>query len=311
MDKVTLLKSVFVFSGLEDSLLAEIARHLKEAEFPRGQEIFRQQGSADAFFIIDTGEVTISKVLGPGQEKLLAVLGPGSVFGEMAFFSDSPRTANARARTDAVLFKIERSDFMHFIQTEPKAGLRVLSGLLQVAMDRLEQTSRELATIYQTGKVISSGRRLSEVAAGIRDELLLAVPEAENGAIFLYNEFNEEYDPVAAPEGTKEISPASPLLVRVKEKLGEVIINDPGEAGAPVEEFLAGARTVLLSPIVKEVKILGFIVLWNAHQAGVFRTSHSLLVSSVGGQLAEAAENLRHQQEERDRRRLNNARQGY
>jgi hypothetical protein len=68
---------------------------------------------------------------------------------------------------------------------------------------------------------------------------------------------------------------------------------------------------VLLSPIVKGATILGFIVLWNDSRPGVFRNGHSLLASSVGGQLAEAAENLRHQQEERDRRRLNNARQGY
>jgi len=48
---------------------------------------------SDAFYIIDSGEVVISKELGPKNEKTLAVLGPGSVFGEMAFFSDSPRTA--------------------------------------------------------------------------------------------------------------------------------------------------------------------------------------------------------------------------
>lgn len=311
MDKASLLRSVFVFSGLDDALLGRIADFLKEARFGRGKEIFRQQEKADSFFIVREGEITISKVLGPGHEKTLAVLGPGSVFGEMAFFSDSPRTASAAARSDTLLWKIERGDFMKFISVEPEAGLRVTSGLLQVAMDRLEQTGRELATVYQTGKMISSGLRLPEIARGIRDELLLAVPEAENGAIFLYNEFNEEFDPAAAPDGTKEISPASPLLASVKEKLGEVIFNAPAAGPCPGEKFLEKARAVLLSPIVKGANILGFIVLWNDSRPGVFRNGHALLASSVGGQLAEAAENLRHQQEERDRRRLNNARQGY
>lgn len=304
MDKRSLLKSVFVFSGIDDNLLDVLSGQLKESRFSSGTEIFRQSERAETFYIVDSGEVTITKRLGENQEKVLAVLGPGSVFGEMAFFSDSPRTANAVCRKDCVLWKIERPAFMQFVQDQPQAGLRILSGLLQVSMDRLDQTSRELATIYQTGKIISSGGDLRAIVAGVRDEALLAIQEADNGAVFLFNIFNEEFDPVAAPEGTPEIPPTDSLVTTLKNNPAGIISATDAYAHA----FLKGSRSMAASPMMKDGKLLGFIMLWNASPVP-FKNSHLLLLTSICGQMSEAIENLRHQQEERDRRRLNNAKQ--
>ncbi|MBN1823459.1 MAG: cyclic nucleotide-binding domain-containing protein [Endomicrobiales bacterium] len=310
MDKLSLLKSVFIFSGLDGKLLETISGHLKEMKCSAGKEIFRQQQKADAFYIVDKGEVTILKKLGASNEKILAVLGPGSVFGEMAFFSDSPRTANAVAKTETVLWEIERDDFLKFISSEPNAGLKILSGLLQVSMDRLEQTSRELATVYQTGKVISSGQRLDAIVKGILDEILLAVPEAENGAIYLYNEFNEEFDPVAAPRGFKEITANNGLVKTLnKNPAGALVDLEKNEISGT--EFLSGAKKLLCAPVLKEGRLLGFILLWSGKPDAVFKSNYVLLAASVSGQMAEAVENIRHHQEEIDRQRLNNAKQNY
>lgn len=304
MDKTALLKSVFVFSGIEDSLLTVLSGQLKESRFSAGAEIFRQSERAEAFFIVDSGEVTITKRLAEDQEKVLAVLGPGSVFGEMAFFSDSPRTANAVCRQDCVLWKIERQAFMQFVHEQPQAGLRILSGLLQVSMDRLDHTSRELATIYQTGKIIASGGDLRTIVAGIRDEALLAIQEADSGAIFLYNIFNEEYDPAAAPAGTAEISPNDPLVAALKNNPAGIISGTEAFS----HSFLKGSNSMAAAPMIKDGKLLGFIVLWNASPIA-FKNGHLLLLTSICGQMTEAIENLRHQQDERDRRRLHDAKQ--
>lgn len=295
MDKTKLLKSVFIFAGLDDALLSQLSKVLKAAEFGEKDVIFKEGQPADAFYIVDAGEVVISKALGPGNEKILALLGPGSVFGEMAFFSDSPRTAKAAAKKDASLLKLERADFLSFIKQEPQAGLRILSGLLQVSMDRLEQTSRELATIYQTGKVISSGRGLKPIAEGVMDEVKLAVPEAEKCAFYIYNEFNQDYDPLTAPEGAAEIP-------ELQSDLRKIAADSPEP---PNLDLFNGARSLLTAPVLKDGKMLGFLALWNTKKAGAFKNSHKLLLTSVAGQLAEAVENIRHQQEENDRRRLN------
>ena len=311
MDKLSLLRTVFVFSGLEESLLLKISGMLREVKFGAGVEIFAQSRQADSFFIIDSGEVSIFKKLGPGHEKTLAVLGPGSVFGEMAFFSDSPRTAGAVSMTDTVLWKIDRGDFIKFVSDEPKAGLRVLSGLLQVAMDRLEQTSRELATIYHTGKIISSDKKLSDMLKNILDEVLLAIPEATDGAVYLFNEYNAEFDPAAAPRNAKEVSPGSPLIALLKQKTAGAIVDAPENISPLGEDIFKNAKSLLISPITKDSVILGFMLLWNSNASSAFRSSHLLLVSTVSSQLAEAIKNIRYRQDERDRQRLNNAKQSY
>jgi CRP-like cAMP-binding protein len=311
MDKLKILKSVFVFGGLEESLLVKISAHLKEVKFAAGAEIFLQGRKADSFYIVGSGEVVILKKPGEAREKILAVLAPGSVFGEMAFFSDSPRTANAISKTDTRLWKIEHADFMNFIAEEPKAGLRILSGLLQVSMDRLDHTSNELATIYHTGKIITGGMKLDVILAGVLEEILLAVPEAEDGAIYVYNEFNGEFDPAVAPQGAKEIGMNNLLVNSMNKDPGSSFSAD-AETIMSLKEIVAGnAKSVLVSPIIKDAKLLGFILLWNARSPEAFNSNHLLLAATVASQLAEAVENIRHRQEEQDRQRLNNAKQSY
>ncbi len=299
---LSLLKSVFIFKEIEDNLLNELAKQLEEVKFKAGDIVFKENDKADSFYIVDSGQVTISKQFGTEKEKILAVFAPGNIFGEMAFFSDSPRTATAKTNVDSKLWEIKREEFMRFISEQTKAGLTILSGLLKVAMERLEKTSRELATIYHTGNIISSGKSLSKIAEGIRDEIILAVPEADGAAIFLYNEFNEEYDPAAAPKNAGVIAPDSEIVKIIKLNPSGVVIEKYDEKNK--EEFLKNCKSVLFAPILKNESLLGLMVLWNIKKENVFKDSHALLTASVGSQFAEAIENIKHQQEEKDRQRL-------
>jgi CRP-like cAMP-binding protein len=311
MDKITLLKSIFVFKGIEENLIEKIAGRFKEVNLAKDQLIFREKETSDALFVIDQGEVIISKELAPGQKKTLAVLGGGSVFGEMAFFSDSPRTANAYASIDSVLLKIGRADFLEFINAEPQAGSKILSGLLQVSMDRLEQTSRELATIYHTGNIIASGKQLQEVISNVRDEILLAIPQADGASIYLYNEYNREFDPVAAPKDSKEIALDDNIVKQIREKMPGQILTAAQLSKITREGFYQDARSVILSPIIKNDEALGFIFLWNNAKGTAFQNGHLLLVITVASQLAESIKNMRYLQEEKDRLRLNGEKMRY
>jgi CRP-like cAMP-binding protein len=311
MDKMSILKSTFVFKNLEDKLLHTIAGHLNEISYANGASIFKEKDKADSFYIIQNGEVTISKEFGPEHKKVLAVLGPGSIFGEMAFFSDSPRTAHATCSMDSVLLVLKRDSFMKFINDEPKAGLEILSGLLQVSMDRLEETSRELATVYQTSKIISSGKGLASVIGDTRDELMLAVPEANETCIYLYNEFNQEFDPASSSGNAPQIDLTHLLIEKIKGKPQGIIVNFKEKSDFPIEQFYSNAKTLLITPMLKEQNMLGFILLWSTTKFDAFQSSHLLLVLSVASQLAEAITNIKYQQEERDRKRLDSQRFTY
>jgi GAF domain-containing protein len=178
-------------------------------------------------------------------------------------------------------------------------------------MERLEQTSRELATIYQTGKAISSGRQLGEILKEIVEELLLAIPAADNGAAYIYNEFNDEFDPAAGDTVAGQIETAHPFINFIKGRTSGAVLNAADEIAKLGVLAFEGAKSLLVSPIFKETKLLGFTALWSPKIPRAFKSSHMLLAATVSSQLAEAIENLRHQQEERDRQRLRNAKDSY
>ncbi len=302
MDTKSILKASSVFSALDEGTLGRIAALTSEIRHTAEGTVFNENDSADAFYLVAEGEIVISRKIGR-ERKILAVLGPGSVFGEMAFFSDSPRTADAKARGDCMLLKIGREAFSSFISGDPGAGNNVLSGLLRVSMQRLEETSRELATIYQTGNIISRSASLTETARSLREQLLIAVPEADDAAIFLYNEFNMEYDPAAARDGTREIVPSDPVATMAA-RMPSGSLFDDGTDIPIVPGLTDTAKSVIFAPLRGEGKLPGFILLWSGRQAHAFKKSSLLLTMTVGAQLAEAVENMHYRQEARDRERL-------
>lgn len=67
-----------------------------------GQYLFREGDASDACYVVKSGTVVITKAKG-NSEIELATLKTGQMFGEMAFFDNKPRSASAKAKTDAVV----------------------------------------------------------------------------------------------------------------------------------------------------------------------------------------------------------------
>ncbi|MBN1620967.1 MAG: cyclic nucleotide-binding domain-containing protein [Endomicrobiales bacterium] len=311
MDKISLFKSVYIFSNLENSLISQFVDQIKEVKISRDTEIFREGDMSDCFYIIDSGEINIYKQLGAGKEKILAILGPGTVFGEMAFFSDLPRTANARARTDSSILKINRDDFLNIVNIKPKEGLKILSRLLEVVMGRLEQTSRELATVYQTGKIISSNKPLNQIIKEVQDEILSAIPDANQYATFLYNEFNQEFEAISSCDKIKEIPVKNKIIENIKNARSGIISKNSKDDNIASDMFFKDSKSCLIVPILRIDNLLGFLLLSNSERTNAFKNSHALLLLAVAGQLSEAIENIHFKQEERDRQKLQAAKQEY
>jgi CRP-like cAMP-binding protein len=74
---------------VSDSLFVRFGR-----EYEPGDVLFREGESGDVMFVIQSGAVRITKEVG-GEQKALAVLGPGEFVGEMAILNAKPRTATA------------------------------------------------------------------------------------------------------------------------------------------------------------------------------------------------------------------------
>jgi NADH dehydrogenase len=79
--------------------------------FEAQEIIFRQGDRGDRLYIIVDGEVEVVKEAQGNVEDILARLGPGECFGEMALVSDSPRMATARSATAVNLLTVDRPGF--------------------------------------------------------------------------------------------------------------------------------------------------------------------------------------------------------
>ena len=72
-------------------------------QYAAGEIIFRQGYPGDHAYIIQSGEVEILHEEADGSHTLLATLGVGEMFGELAVMDDAPRSATARAKSACVL----------------------------------------------------------------------------------------------------------------------------------------------------------------------------------------------------------------
>lgn len=86
-------------------------RGVSRMQFEAGKIIFHQGDPGDFIYSIINGAVAVIREESDGKEVLLARLGPGEYFGEMALVSDAPRTATVRAITAVDVLTMARKDF--------------------------------------------------------------------------------------------------------------------------------------------------------------------------------------------------------
>ena len=85
-----------------------------------GDEIFAEGDRGNWAYLIQSGKIAIVKLRPDGSEVVLATLGPGRLFGEMALIDDQPRMATARALIETQLILIDRLTFnQKLAKTDP------------------------------------------------------------------------------------------------------------------------------------------------------------------------------------------------
>jgi MFS family permease len=106
-EQLELLRRNPIFAPLPEPTLEQLALALEEMRVPAGEEIVRQGETGDRFYLIGEGTTDVSVDGRPVQ-----ALGPGESFGEIALLRDVPRTATVKARTETVLYALDRSHFI-------------------------------------------------------------------------------------------------------------------------------------------------------------------------------------------------------
>lgn len=121
-----LLESVPLFSRCTHRERRTIARHAEIAELPAGTDLVIEGEAGDALFIILEGEAS---VLRSDAADVVARVGPGAYFGELALLDGSPRSATVRADTDVKVAVLGIRMFRTLLREVPDLAEQLLVGL--------------------------------------------------------------------------------------------------------------------------------------------------------------------------------------
>lgn len=103
-----------------------LSRYL--AAFPAGAKIYGEGEIGTEVYTVRSGEVEITRTIG-GESRVVARFRKGDFFGEMSVLEDLPREANAHARTDVEVIRINGAAFEKMLKSSPEIAVRVLRGL--------------------------------------------------------------------------------------------------------------------------------------------------------------------------------------
>jgi CRP-like cAMP-binding protein len=116
---------------------------MTEIEVHKGDVLFAEGEPGDRMYIILEGKVKLGQTSGDGRESLLAVLGPGEMFGELSLFDPGPRTSTATALTDAMVLGLGHPQLRPWLAGRPE----VAEALLQALARRLRRTNEAMADL--------------------------------------------------------------------------------------------------------------------------------------------------------------------
>lgn len=163
------IQNVLIFRDFASEEIDLIAGKVKMVTFQKDAVIFNIEDPGDCLYIIKSGEIKV--VAGMGSEgEVLAYLGRGSYFGEMALLTGEPRSASVVAVMDSELLVLTKEDFDYLLTTHPSIALTFSHVLSQRLRDlSMKKAGRHnkivcllngLGSAYEKTIVIDLARRL-------------------------------------------------------------------------------------------------------------------------------------------------------
>ncbi len=129
----------WAFQGLPDTPLSAFQDSFERVVLRADEVVFEEGSRGEHAFVVDSGDIRITRKRPSGEELILANLGRGDMFGELALLDDQPRSATATAATDSELMTLDRQSFQSQIQTHPERArsmFKMFSGRMR-SMDEL------------------------------------------------------------------------------------------------------------------------------------------------------------------------------
>jgi CRP/FNR family transcriptional regulator, cyclic AMP receptor protein len=222
------LRRCGLFGGADDAAIETLIRVLRVRRFRRGETIFHQGDPGDALFVLDRGSV---KVVLPSDEAaepaIVAILGPGEFFGELAILDGAPHSATIVAVEPTETLVLHRDAFLALIDSDP--GLRrALLASLATEIRRLTGHVEDLHFLDLPGRLASRILRLSESAGTAADDgtVRIAWPYTQSELAGMIGGSRQSVNRVLADLADQE-------LVRIERE--QLVVLDPARLARTID----------------------------------------------------------------------------
>jgi CRP/FNR family transcriptional regulator, cyclic AMP receptor protein len=140
---VALLAGVALFRTLAPDDVASCAAGFRQMRFSKGEMLFARGDPGTQLYVVAKGQVRLAIANSDGREFSFQIAGAGALFGEIAVLDGWPRSAEAMALTETIVYTLERGDFHRLRATNPAISEAAIAFLCQ----RLRDVSDKLETI--------------------------------------------------------------------------------------------------------------------------------------------------------------------
>lgn len=145
---VDLLTNVYLFKGLGMTELVDILKICRQVSFPKDKVIFTEGDPGDRCYIIEGGEVRISRYIQGVGEEALKLLRGGDYFGEMSLIDGASRSATAIAHEDTTCLVIAKADLDRLLAGDKELGNKILTVFCKTLSQRLRDTNDKISQFF-------------------------------------------------------------------------------------------------------------------------------------------------------------------
>ena len=174
------LRACGLFSQADGATIDALAAALRIRRFRKGETVFHQGDPGDALFIMASGSVKVVLPSDEGAEPaIVAILGAGEFFGELAILDGAPHSATIVAIEPTETLVLHRDAFLALIDSQAELR-RALLASLAAEIRRLTGHVEDLHFLDLPGRLASRIVRLAASAGATSGEARIAWPYTQS-----------------------------------------------------------------------------------------------------------------------------------
>ena len=160
-----------LFDGLDAAERAEVVRIMEVKRLQNDEEIFHEGDPGDAWYVVFEGSVRVLKDLADGPSEI-AILGPGTCFGEMAILDGMARSATVRAAGPLTMFKFRRVRFEELLDQGSLGAYKLVAAMARTLSQRQRKLTQQVSDLLE-------GRGTPRSVKAVRAEIEETVEQSQ------------------------------------------------------------------------------------------------------------------------------------